>query len=197
MKIFVVASCKQFTYRIIYASFFCYLTLTTFAQKKAIEFAVGPSIIHEKLPEGYDYKPIFLTAKFPIHTFKSTSKSQFNLYAEPQLVFNNAPKPFSNTFEFGVNIGIRYILPFSEKNGLMASIGVGPHYLSLETVMQAKGFIFSDNVELGYYHWVGKRWGISVKPRFRHISNAGFQSPNLGIDNVFFMAGIILKPAPM
>jgi len=159
-------------------------------QFKLEEVAIGYSIIHEKLPEGYSYTPFFFTARLPIHQFKSKRKSYFKAFAEPQFVLNNPPKSFPTTFEFGVNLGFQYVLPIAKKSTLAVALSAGPHYLSLETAIQAKGFIFSDNIEIGYYQQLGKRIGISIKPRFRHISNAGFLSPNIGIDNLFLMVGI-------
>ena len=157
------------------------------------EIALGYSIIHEKLPEGYNYTPLFLTARFPVHQFESKKKGHFQIFGEPQFVLNNAPSSFPTTYEFGANLGFQYWLPFSEKSALSISIGAGPHYLSLETSMQAKGFIFSDNFEIGYYQMIGEQLGFSIKPRFRHISNAGFLSPNIGIDNLFLMVGVFWK----
>ena len=157
------------------------------------EVAIGYSMIHEKLPEGYNYTPLFITARKIVYQFLSKKRHNFNIFVEPQFVLNNAPANFPTTFEFGANLGIQYFLPLSSKNGIAFSISAGPHYLSLETEMQAKGFIFSDNFELAYYHLVGKQLGISIKPRFRHISNAGLQSPNIGIDNLFLMVGLFWK----
>ncbi len=169
------------------------LVAQNLSKEKVKEVVVGYSIIHEKLPEGYNYTPLFFTARFPLHQFKSNKKGYFKVFAEPQFVLNNAPHSFPTTYEFGANLGFQYWLPFSEKRALSISIGAGPHYLSLETSMQAKGFIFSDNFEIGYYQMIGERLGFSVKPRFRHISNAGFLSPNIGIDNLFLMVGVFWK----
>lgn len=165
----------------------------TIGKEKNSEIAIGYALTAEKLPEGYDYAPFFLTGRFPIYQFSTNKKSTLNLFVEPQLVLNTPSPPFKKSYEFGVNLGLQYFFPLSKKNGLAASIGVGPHYLSLETTMQAKGFIFSDNFELSYYQKIGEQWGVSIKPRFRHISNAGFLSPNLGIDNFFVFVGIFWK----
>lgn len=178
-------------------SFFCLFPIlltaqnsTPFQQK---EVAIGYSIIHEKLPEGYNYTPLFITARFPIYHFKSKRQPFFKVLVEPQFVLNTPTDPFPTTFEFGVNLGFQYILPLTTKSSFAASISAGPHYLSLETSIQAKGFIFSDNIEIGYYQQLGEQIGISIKPRFRHISNAGLLSPNIGIDNLFLMVGITWK----
>ncbi len=171
----------------------CLLSNLLIAQEKVKEFAIGYSVIHEKLPEGYNYTPLFVTARFPLYQFKSKKKSFFTAFVEPQFVLNNPPTPFSTTFEFGANLGVNYFIPFREKNGLAFALSAGPHYLSLETSIQAKGFIFSDNIEVGYYQQLGKQFGVSLKSRFRHISNAGFLSPNIGIDNLFLMVGFTWK----
>ena len=170
-----------------------FLTAQNLINANFKEIAIVPSIIHEKLPEGYNYTPLFFTARFRVYQFKSAKKSHFKVFAEPQFVLNNAPTPFPTTYEFGVNLGFQYWLPLSDKNALSFSIGAGPHYLSLETSIQASGFIFSDNFEIGYYQMLGERLGLSIKPRFRHISNAGFLSPNIWIDNLFLMLGVFWK----
>ena len=167
--------------------------LLLIGQNQQKEIAIGYSIIHEKLPEGYSYTPLFITARFPIYHFKSNRKAFFSAFTEPQFVINNPKNLFPTTFEFGANLGIQYYIPLTEKSSLAASISAGPHYLSLETSIQAKGFIFSDNIEIGYYQQLGKQIGFSIKPRFRHISNAGLLSPNIGIDNLFLMLGITWK----
>ncbi len=178
---------------------FCFLLLPILlnAQNPAPssfkEIAIGYSIIHEKLPEGYNYTPLFITTRLPIYQFKSQRKSFFKAFAEPQFVLNKPPTPFSTTFEFGVNLGFQYTIPLTAKSSFAAAISAGPHYLSLETSIQAKGFIFSDNIEIGCYQQLGEQIGISIKPRFRHISNAGLLSPNIGIDNLFLMIGLTWK----
>lgn len=180
-------------FRLLFSFLLCLLSTFVNGQNQQKEIAIGYSIIHEKLPEGYNYTPLFVTARFPIHQFIAKRKSFFTAFVEPQFVLNKPQNPFPTTFEFGVNLGFQYRLLFTNKSSFVASIGVGPHYLSLETSIQAKGFIFSDNIEIGYYRQLSEQIGISIKPRFRHISNAGFLSPNIGIDNLFLMLGFTWK----
>jgi hypothetical protein len=70
-------------------------------------------------------------------------------------------------------------------------MGTGPHFISLRTSRQARGFIFSDNLELGLIYPVSNlHLDFNVKARYRHISNAGLEDPNVGIDNLFLVLGI-------
>ena len=153
------------------------------------EFALGYSVIHEQLPEGYPYTPFFAYAKFPVFRQLLEKNKKLKVYVEPQLVLNNPPLSFPINYEFGINAGLLIQQPLSIKNGFTLSLGAGPHFISLETEMQANGFIFSDNFELGFYQQFWENTGLSVKSRFRHISNAGLQDPNLGIDNLFVLIG--------
>ena len=157
---------------------------------KLRESVIGISLIDERLPEGYNYNPIFFTARWLIYEFSSERKGSFRIVAEPQFVINWAPEGFENNIEFGTNFGIQYFYRLTNQNALGFSISAGPHYHNLSTAIQAKGFIFSDNFELGYYQKWGRDWGVTVKTRFRHLSNAGLKSPNIGIDNFFLMLGI-------
>ena len=112
------------------------------------EVSFGYPIVQEQLPENYSYDPLFFTARFPIFNKKKRSLS---FYAEPQLVVTTPPEEFRTAFEMGVNLGIQYSFWETEKRKWAIALGVGPHYLSLETSLQHRGFLFSDNIELGYY----------------------------------------------
>ena len=154
------------------------------------EISFGYPVVQEQLPENYSYDPLFFTARFPIFNKK---KRPLSFYTEPQFVVTTPPKEFRTAFEMGVNLGIQYSFWETDKRKWAVALGVGPHYLSLETSLQRKGFLFSDNIELGYYQLLSERMGIQLKTRFRHLSNANLQQPNLGIDNLFVMVGVFWK----
>lgn len=161
---------------------------TTIFQLTEISF--GYPIGQEQLPENYSYNPLFLTTRFPVFNKK---RRPLSFYAEPQFAVTTPPKAFKTAFEMGVNLGLKYSFWESNKRSCAVAIGAGPHYLSLETSLQHKGFLFSDNIELAYYQLLSEQMGILLKTRFRHLSNANLQKPNLGIDNFFLMAGVFWK----
>lgn len=147
---------------------------------------IGFSAIPEELREGYLYAPITLLPSTSLWVFGA-----FSVYAEGQIVYANLPVSPGAAYEAGMNMGLRYQLALSPQWLLNAAIGSGPHYITVRTEQQAPGFIFSDNFELGLtYLPPGKAWGINLRSRFRHISNAGFKRPNIGIDNLFVIGGL-------
>ncbi|MBX2877093.1 MAG: acyloxyacyl hydrolase [Saprospiraceae bacterium] len=165
------------------------LVQTTYAQTdlpQQMSFNYGKSVVDELLPEGFAYNPITLLANTPLYSFGA-----FSLYAETQFTRAENLLTRSSEFEFGLNGGIRYQVNLNKYFELNAAIGSGPHFISLETRLQATGFIFSDNFELGFsFYLPAAKTSFNVKGRFRHISNAGLKSPNWGIDNLFLIVGI-------
>lgn len=171
---------------------FAFLTLLVLfslvtLQLKAQEINIGIPIIQEHLPENYSYNPLFLTTRFPIFSKK---ENRLQYFVEPQLALTFPPENIPSAFEFGSNLGIQYTFWKGKQQYLAAALGVGPHYTSLETAIQHKGFLFSDNIEIGYYQSIQDNWGIQIKGRFRHLSNANLLQPNKGLDNFFVMVGV-------
>lgn len=165
------------------------LGITTLAQSKIPKqatFNYGKSVIDEMLPEGFAYNPLTFLAASNLFQFGA-----FSIYNEMQ--FTQAYNPIRNLvdYEVGLNAGLKYHLGLTPTFEINASIASGPHFISVETRRQADGFIFSDNVEVGFSYFIPTaRTTINAKARFRHISNAGLQSPNGGIDNLFVVIGI-------
>jgi hypothetical protein len=70
---------------------------------------------------------------------------------------------------------------------------IGPMISDTETERLAKGFAFSDIVDLGVGYKVGKIM-FEVRPGVRHVSNANLQSPNSGLNssNINFSISVAL-----
>ncbi len=157
-----------------------------FYKKKFFSTSIGNGVINEFLPEGDAYRPMTILGNFSIHRM-----GKFTIYGELQLVQTLGTLQTKTDYEFGTNFGFMFNQPITKELSLIAAIGSGPHYISVVTRLQASGFIFSDNFELGFVYEVPEFGSfVTAKARFRHISNAGIENPNGGIDNGFVVIGI-------
>jgi|SRR5690554_4220802 len=149
-------------------------------------------IIEEKLPEvnSGGYKPLLIQANLRFPLIKNNGLHQATLYVSPQFNPVLSPSVDKFLFEAGVNLGIAYEYYIPNAAILFFGIGVGPHYINISTDKQANGFIFSDNVFAGVHHILSPKLMMTYQVKLRHISNAGLQSPNRGIDNLFAGLGI-------
>ncbi len=180
---------------------FCFIFLNTLSfsqnldyQKKSIGLQTGIPFVYEKLPEGLNYQPYSIMGYYTITDLLKKKKTRLWLYTEPQLVWVSYRPETGNDFEFGVNLGFQIQMPIGTQLYCLAGIGSGPHYFSGETELQAKGYIFSDNFDVGIVYLPKKKpFAYFLKCRFRHISNAGLKSPNFGIDNWFLVLGVAKK----
>jgi len=175
---------------LIVSLFFYYAALGQ--RTKSIGISFGIPIVREHLPEGRQYQPFTLLGYYPIaDLLKNKNKNDHLIwYVEPQLVIVSFSPNAGSEFEFGVNLGIQYQFQLFQKTYLTAAIGSGPHFITVETRQQSKGFIFSDNFEAGLKRTFEKqKLNLNLRLRFRHISNAGLDKPNKGIDTWFLVAG--------
>lgn len=153
----------------------------------ALGVHLGYSFIQEKLPEGNEYQPFLIMAHYSTYLSKPERKAKFGIFVEPQVNPVRLGEG-EGSFEFGLNAGVTYGWDIG-KSHVFGGISSGPHYVSVETDLQAKGFIFSDNFIAGLRRKVGTGFQLGAELRFRHISNAGLMSPNTGIDNWLFVIG--------
>lgn len=176
-----------------------FMTINAFAQNNkplnrlnTIGILIDYPIIEEELSEFPDggYKPLLIQANLRFPLIKNNGLHQATLYVSPQ--FNPVLSPSTDKFLFeaGVNLGIAYEFYIPNAAILFIGAGVGPHYINLDTDKQANGFIFSDNVFAGVHQILSPNLMMTYQVKYRHISNAGLQSPNGGIDNFFAGVGV-------
>ena len=146
------------------------------------------------LPEG-NYQPYFFLGHVAFKPFlkgQNTALEKFQFYMEPQ--FNHVQllgkNGIKNEFEFGLNLGVKYLFPLTKHLDLFMNIGTGLHAFSATTASQAAGFLFSDNMGMGLYHHLNNKWAVLFTYRIRHLSNADTRQPNKGINTDNFHFGL-------
>jgi hypothetical protein len=111
--------------------------------------------------------------------------SRFKLSAESRSI--------TNGYEYGLNGGFifrGYLINDAFSPYIL--ISAGPHFVSGVPDRQSPGFIFSDNFFTGLSIRLNENIYLDLRFGFRHISNAGIQNPNGGINNWVGNTGIIM-----
>lgn len=101
---------------------------------------------------------------------------------------------YTQGYELGFNIGValRKRL-YKDYLSCYALLSTGPHYISGAPTRQIDGFIFSDNLFIGFDIKLIDNIYLNFRPGFRHISNAETRHPNLGINSFVLTGGIIIN----
>ncbi len=107
-------------------------------------------------------------------------------YIEPQ--FNPVLNSGSD-YELGLGLGIQYQYPINDKLSAYCRAGISPHYITIETIYQANGFIFSDLVGAGVYYRMTDSSAVNLGFWFRHMSNAAMKKPNDGVNSFIGVIG--------
>lgn len=164
---------------------------THFPYKELInESGVVVGVGSGSIAEGY-YNPILLIWRvgwdlkkvFPgLEKYRGT----FSAYIEPQVnpVFNP-----ETDVELGVGVGVKYRYAVTDRFSWYVMGSVGPHFITVKSQDQANGFIFSDTIGAGCSLMLTEKSSVDLEYRFRHLSNCGFENPNVGINNNFIAIG--------
>jgi len=138
------------------------------------------------------YEPVLMIwhIGFCLKEFKTEKrknrKDMISFYIEPQV--NPVIQPEKDV-EFGVGAGLKYVHHIT--NDLSASLmaSFGPHWITINTESQARGFVFSSTIGLGISFFVTDTSSVTLGCRVRHLSNADCKKPNGGIDTCFGTIG--------
>ncbi len=146
----------------------------------------------------YEYRINFYEVQYQ-RQVKAYRTSSLDLLVMPQLNHTIFKKEQENRqslqgFEAGINVGVA-IRKNSDnrKHSYFATLSSGPHYTSDTPSRQMPGFIFSDNLFVGWDYQIFQNLNASFQLGFRHISNAGLSNPNGGVNNIISKAGISLS----
>jgi lipid A 3-O-deacylase len=114
------------------------------------------------------------------------NRGTLSFFLEPQ--FNPALQ--QSDIEFGLGIGFQYAYPLTESISPYILLATGPHYISVDTTTQAKGFNFSNAAGVGFYLSLTKNIALNCGYRYRHVSNADLRLPNGGINSHIGLLGV-------
>ena len=137
--------------------------------------------------DNTEYTVYYFAGDFSWSFGKALRRDFVSLYCEPQF---NLVKTNRTDYEFGVNLGLRNYFMINNNFHLYIMLGSGPHYISAELERQATGFIFSDNLDLGGLIALKPGLALNLQAGVRHISNAGLEMPNRGVNTYTFRAGL-------
>ena len=145
-------------------------------RKKASNYEVIPLL----LQFGFDIDP--LAKKLHIDTkgtFEGVIEPFANLVTSPD---TNAEVGFSLLLKYSHNITSR-LSPFIEA-------GAGMIYTTQHTHEQGTQFNFIPQAGIGLQFLLTKHWALTGGYRYRHLSNAGIDDENVGIDHHFGLVGV-------
>lgn len=146
----------------------------------------------------YRYLVTLLQAEYQFSVLRK-GPWRFHLMAQPyygisRFNFDNVDPVNASGYELGMNLGIQLEREIRGTNaGIYMGAGTGPHYLSEDTHRQSEGLIFSSNLFLGITYRFSAMYELDLRTAFRHISNAGLQLPNGGINNSMVGIGLFRR----
>jgi hypothetical protein len=135
----------------------------------ALDFDIKPPI--ERLLEkiGIKYPGLI---QFQLEPFINTAYSP---YANVEV---------GNTFMFKIGF-----LPETAKFQPYVKAGIGMLYMSQHSREQSTQFNFEEQGGIGAHYFFKKNIALNADVRIRHVSNAGIDQPNHGINSLFFLLG--------
>lgn len=141
---------------------------------------------------NYHLYPVFVGLNFDLK--KLTEKIGFNppmllqFQLEPYIAGVSSP---NSNIEVGNAFALKVgLLPDSFAVQPYIKAAAGTLYMSQHTREQSTQFNFYEYGGLGVHWFFTKNTALTVEGRFRHLSNAGIDSPNSGINTYFGLVGL-------
>ncbi len=119
--------------------------------------------------------------------FSLDLKGQLDFVVEPGVTIVFDPEANAEIF---TNFLMKYTFPWGEKFKVYLKGGAGMIYMTMPTREQGTQFNFTPQVGMGFHWFFNEKKAVTVEYRRRHLSNAGFDQPNKGIDVDMVLAGV-------
>jgi hypothetical protein len=159
---------------------------------------IGNDNHHIALKTNYYYQVTFYQLQYYISILRKKTFG-IDILAQPQ--YNLAKyrlypvsTEYLKAYEFGLNLG--FVVRENVLSDLLSfylSASSGPHYASGTPHRQSSGFLFSNNVSLGFNLKLYKSLYADIRAGIRHMSNAGIKIPNAGINDMTINEGFLVS----
>jgi hypothetical protein len=159
---------------------------------EAIEVMTGFGWGKLRVKDNYNLYPVAvdfdLSLKPLVNKFNFNPPVLLQFQIEPYLAGVSSPE---SGLETGVSFFIKIgLLPQTHKLQPYVKVGTGLSYMTLHTREQSTQFNFIDTASLGLHYFFNRNTAFTLEGRYRHLSNAGIDEPNSGINTAFILAGI-------
>lgn len=158
---------------------------------EGIEFLGGFGWGKLRAKDNYNLYPVAVGFDFSLKPLIEKLNVNFapllQFEIEPYLAYVSSPNTGA---EGGVSLFFKIgLLPQDRKLQPYIKFGAGPSYMSLHTREQGTQFNFVDSGCVGIHYFFQENTAFTLEGRYRHLSNAGIDEPNSGINTAFILAG--------
>lgn len=154
-------------------------------------YGVGFPLIAERGEDAASVHEGALTARFGVGISKTQGagawyEGRWAGGLEAQLLFATAP---NDGLGGGLIADLRYDFLSAERCVTFVELGVGVGSIDFDLADQADGFNFLLQGGVGVHVFVAPRAALTAEVRWHHISNAGLERQNHGINDALFLIG--------
>lgn len=146
---------------------------------------------------SYSYEVLFFKLSYGWH-IASGRHSGLMVVFEPQFnrtcLKDNTHTVPTPALEFGLSCGFQYNIGLlADRSRIYFGLQSGPHFISDSHPRQAEGFIFASSLYVGKSLRISDVLFFNLRFGTRHMSNAGIEEPNRGINTFFILAGCVFE----
>ncbi|MDD5583622.1 MAG: acyloxyacyl hydrolase [Candidatus Omnitrophica bacterium] len=153
-------------------------------------FGIGQKDL-EETQSTYEGVPLFVGVNFDVKPLAEKigirTAGRLDFVLEP---FANAVLKPNDNIEAGSNFLLKYVFPLSKKFQPYIKGGEGISYMSQHTKEQSTQYNFLSQAAAGFHYFINDSLAVTMEYRYRHLSNAGIEKPNNGINTDFVLGGI-------
>lgn len=179
--------------------FFAIIALSSHAKDSTLvsrhKLGLNFGAMQSNYPEKYIYDATYFQVQYN-YTFARVGHFDFEVIVSPQ--YNTTyystdytRTAFERSYELGFTAGINVRFNMWKERLFVSAMGIiGPMYTPHMPARQGTPLNFSDNlaVAIGAKFW--KRYILDLRMGYRHMSNAGFNPPNYGLNSHWVTIGV-------